>query len=219
MLSCVSALGRHGIWVPPGYTDSHIRASEHGRRVSGPRFCSPYGDLPAPVRAVDPILPALACAARCLPGDEFVAVCDSVLNTRPHWELADLEPTVAGAPARVRSLLDRVDGRADSGTESLTRVRLRAKRVKLRIQVTIPDVGRVDVLIGRSLIVECDSRRHHLGDGYQRDRDRDRAARLRGYHPIRLTWADVMYRWDVVEKEILALMRRGLHRTTTLDDF
>lgn len=135
-----------------------------------------------------------------------------MLHQNRAWELVDLVPAVASAPPRVRSLLDRVDRLADSGTESLVRVRLRSKRVRLTIQVYIPGVGTVDTLIGRSLIVECDSRAHHLGEGYQTDRARDRAARRLGYHPVRLTWEDVMFRWPEAEREILDMIRMGLHR-------
>ncbi len=210
VVGCVSALEHHGIWVPPGRV-LHVRASDHRRRVDSRIYCSAHRELPAPRVAVDPLLPALACAARCLPGEDFIAACDSVLHQHPELQMSDLGDVLSGAPARVHRLLDHVDPRAESGTESLVRIRLRRRNVRLDIQVTIRGVGRVDILIGRSLIVEVDSVAHHTGDNYQPDRTRDQKAKALGYEVVRLTWHDVLYRWEEMEQGLLRMIRRGDH--------
>ncbi|MFC7756576.1 endonuclease domain-containing protein [Tsukamurella soli] len=210
-VGCISALARHGIWIPFGDKRTHLRAAEHRHRVGTGDYCTAYRELPTPRAAVDPLLVAVACAARCVSGEEFVAICDSVLHRHPELELADLRDVLTGAPERVLRLLDQVDRRAESGTESLVRVRLRHRNIRLDIQVYIPDVGRVDMLVGRSLIIEADSREHHGAD-YQNDRTRDQIARAAGYDPIRVTWEDVTFRWPVIEARILAMIRRGDHR-------
>lgn len=43
------------------------------------------------------------------------------------------------------------------------RLRLRRRKVELRTQVTIADVGRVDLLVGERLVIEVDSKEHHTG--------------------------------------------------------
>ncbi|WP_018177851.1 endonuclease domain-containing protein [Jongsikchunia kroppenstedtii] len=209
VLSCVSALGKHGIWVPPD-SRVHVRfplEDRHNRRS-----CRGFGRMPPIDTAIDPVLAAYCCAARCLDDEGFVAVSDSILNTTP-LEIADLRCALSAAPQRITRLLDRCDGRAQSGTESIARVRFRKARIKVRVQVRITGIGIVDLLIGERLIVECDSVAFHTGaENYQRDRDRDRRAAVDGYITIRLTYNDILYRWDAVLADILDLVKRREHR-------
>lgn len=57
--------------------------------------------------------------------------------------------------SRARALLDRCD-RAESGTGPLVRLRLRARGVRVRPQVPIESIARVDRLIGDRLIIEAE---------------------------------------------------------------
>ena len=82
---------------------------------------------------------------------------------------------------------------------TIIRLRLRARGIRLRSQVDIPGVGRVDFLI-----IEADSVEHHLPK-YQSDRTRDRVATAMGYLMIRLTYEDVVYHWDTALADILAV--------------
>lgn len=210
VLACVSALEKHGAWVPR--TDSpHIRASARARRSGRPvgRCSVGRGGFPS---AVDPADVALACASRCLPGEQFVAVCDSVLNLRILTS-SEVVSALANESASVRRLLERVDGSSQSGTESLVRLRLRSARIGVRTQVTIPGVGRVDLLVGRRLIIEIDSRAHHTGvEHYATDRRRDRMSVAGGYLVLRVTYEDVMYGWKEVFADISALVHRREHQ-------
>lgn len=109
--------------------------------------------------------------------------------------------------------MDWCDGRAQSGTESIARVRFRKAGIKVEVQVYVEGVGVVDMLIGERLIVECDSKQFHTGvENYQRDRDRDRRSTLDKYITLRLTYMDVMYRWNEVFADIRALIKRREHR-------
>jgi very-short-patch-repair endonuclease len=93
----------------------------------------------------------------------------------------------------------------------MIRLRLRAAGIHLRSQVEILGVGRVDFLVGDRLIIEADSREHHLPK-YQADRTRDRVATGLGYLVVRLTYQDVVYGWDVAFGDIRAIIRRHAHR-------
>ena len=84
--------------------------------------------------------------------------------------------------------------------------------VKVTPQAYIPGVGRVDLLVGATLIIEIDSRAHHLGAGYQTDRERDRNAVALGYTVIRVTYEDVVFRWPQTCAQLLAVIRRDEHR-------
>nr|WP_274607026.1 DUF559 domain-containing protein [Agrococcus sp. KRD186] len=116
------------------------------------------------------------------------------------------------APRRVRRALAAADRRAESGTETLVRVRMAARGIHLSPQVSIGD-KRVDLLLGR-LIIEVDSKAWHLDEeAYERDRARDRQLAALGYHVVRLTYAQVMHGWAAVEADLLTMIGRGVHLT------
>lgn len=208
VLGCASALRFHRVWV----LDSalHIRYSERGRRSRGSRSCKPYRLDPPIAGAVDQVGVAVASAANCLDAEGLVIVLDSMLN-KHMIEMADARDIVAASPLAHLHLADKCDARSESGTETIIRLRLRGLKIALRTQVEIPGVGRVDFLVGDRLIIEADSVEHHLPK-YQSDRRRDRVATGLGFLVIRLTYEDVVYRWDVVVKDILAVIRRRDHR-------
>lgn len=208
-MSCVSALRLSRVWVPDPAL--HIRYSERARRSRiGVRSCHPYRLDPPIVGAVDPIDIAVASAANCLDAEGLVIVLDSMLNQRMIGP-ADARSITAASRLAHLDLAARCDAKSESGTETIIRLRLRARGIHLRTQVVIPDVGRVDFLVGDRLIIEADSREHHLPK-YQSDRTRDRVASGLGFVVMRLTYEDVMYRWDVVVADILSIIRRRGHR-------
>lgn len=208
-LGCVSALGRAGVWVPPS-PEVHVRTSRWREQAMPPGVlrCPPAGGPHiAPGRAVDPVELALRSAWLCQSDESMVALMDSVVH------LGLLSTTqlegILGPTARARGLVTRCD-RAESGTESRVRLRLRARRIQLRPQVWVTPGDRVDLLVGERLVIEVDNRAHHTGeDNYRRDRDRDLRLRALGFIVVRLTYEQVMYRWGEVEPALLAMVRRG----------
>jgi len=54
--------------------------------------------------------------------------------------------------------MDLVDPGCGSGLETLARLHLRRRHIRVRSQVHIPPVGWVDLLIGGRLVLELDSR-------------------------------------------------------------
>jgi very-short-patch-repair endonuclease len=153
---------------------------------------------------------AIASAANCLDAEGLVVALDSMLNKRM-IDMAAAKDVVASSRYARLQLAERCDARSESGTETIIRLRLRARGIRLRSQVDIPGVGRVDFLVGDRLIIEADSREHHL-PAYQTDRTRDRVATGRGYLVIRLTYEDVVYRWDAAFADIQSVIRRRAHR-------
>lgn len=159
--------------------------------------------------AVDPMDIAVASAANCLDAEGLVVILDSMLNKRV-IDMPDARAIVAASRFAHLDLAERCDAKSESGTETLIRLRLRACKIGLRSQVGIQGVGRVDFLVGDRLIIEADSREHHASK-YQSDRTRDRTAIGLGFLVIRLTYEDVVYRWDMVLADILAVVRRRAH--------
>ncbi|HEX2857940.1 MAG TPA: DUF559 domain-containing protein [Propionibacteriaceae bacterium] len=207
VLSCTSALKFHGVWTP--LEDRvHARPARNEATLGAEvRQCSPHVRMPAPRVAVDDPAVALRVAAGCLGRDDLIACLDSAFylgKVRP----SEIRRIMQGAPRQGRQALHLTD-LSESGTESLVRVRLRRRRLSVRTQVQIPGVGRVDMLIGPCVVLEVDSRAHHTDlVSYQRDRLRDLKLLASGYVVIRVTWEQVMFRWEEVEPLILAAAAR-----------
>ena len=163
---------------------------------------------PGPLESV---LEALEQLRHCGSAIEWIVAADSALQkglvTRRQLE------TLFGGSTRDRRLLARVDARSESGTETIVRVALRSAGVRLRPQVTIEGVGRVDMLIGDRLVVEVDGYAWH-GDrrSFEEDRRRDLALMMRGYAVVRLSYRRVVEDWTAVEHDLRELVRRGEHR-------
>jgi len=211
-LTCISALDRHGVWVPDHAGKTlHLRLNAYRRRwVRGLPGIRPCACGPTP-QAVDGLESAVIAAAGCLDGPELVAVLDSVLHQR-RLSPQRLRELLAGHPRRVWRWLAAVDGSAESGTETLLRLYFRSRHVAFRAQVFIPGVGTVDFLVGTRLVVEADSRRHHAGDGIEADRERDLELHRLGFRPFRVSYQQVFHRFDRVAAALDAVLARGEHR-------
>lgn len=211
--SCLTALALAGVWVPydPRVHTRRTRRHRAKRPAAGLVACDPpeRRTTSAP-QAVDDVQTALATAAWCQTSEHLTVLLDSALHkglvTRD-----DLEALFADAPRRIRRALDSADGLAEAGTETLVRLRLRRRGVALRAQVWIGN-RRVDFLVGRSLIIEVDGRAWHDDpEAFERDRERDRALAALGYRVVRLTYRQVIDDWPAVERDLLAIIRRGDH--------
>lgn len=210
VLSCVSALTWRGVWVPE-QERLHLRRTKAGRRSplrgNGVRDCGRPAPTPS---AVDSLGVALCNATRCLTAEGFVVVLDSILNLRLLTR-AGLMEAMAPLAGSQRRLLQKCD-RSEAGTESMVRLRLRSRGVKVRSQVIIPGIGRVDLLVGECLVIEVDSREHHTkGAAYEADRERDRRLTALGYRVVRLSYSQVVHDWARIEEDLLKMIRQDLH--------
>ncbi|GLK18879.1 endonuclease domain-containing protein [Herbiconiux flava] len=92
-------------------------------------------------------------------------------------------------------------------------MRIRSRRKRLRSQVQIEGVGRVDLLLGDRLVLELDGYRWHSSrTGFEEDRHRDLELARRGYRVLRLSWRQVTFDWDAYEGVTMRLVRAGEHR-------
>ncbi|NDZ93588.1 DUF559 domain-containing protein [Streptomyces sp. SID6673] len=212
VVSCVSALKLHGVWIPPGPRKMHIRGREAAHRSGAHRYCKQYAPPEREVDAVDGIRTALRHALKCLDEEGIVVVCDSILHQQL-LERSDLDEVFIGAPRRIRRLLDRCDADAESGTETMVRCRLRALGMRVRVQHRITGVGRVDLLVGDRLIIEIDSVEYHdrSPEQIEKDRRRDEEAARLGYVTLRFSYRRVVNEWAQAEATVLDLVRRREH--------
>ncbi len=104
-------------------------------------------------------------------------------------------------------------GESGSCSEARFAEVLRRARIRFRQQVAVLPGIRVDFLIGRRLVVECDSRTWHGGNvNYERDRRRDAKLAAAGYIVIRLSYQQVMHETDAVLAQIRTLLRSRAER-------
>lgn len=206
-LTCVSALALRGAWTMPS-PDIHVRVASGVSvvRRPGQRLHWTHERLDD-TRWIDDSLTSLALAVECLDLRAAVVLIDSVVNRR----ILDPDAVVQllFATPRGRRLLQLHDGKAESGIETLARLALRSRNLRVRTQVPIAGVGRVDLLIGDRLVLEVDGREWH--SDFERDRARDRELVARGYLVIRASYRQVMWEWPLIETQILTLVRRREH--------
>ncbi|WP_298045243.1 type IV toxin-antitoxin system AbiEi family antitoxin domain-containing protein [uncultured Microbacterium sp.] len=213
-LTCVSLLVMLGVFVRSAdLLHLHIppNSSRHRKPVANPRMRLHWTRLfdTPPSRHAVALVDAVRCAILCQPPRDAIATLDSLLHLglmRLH-EVRDVFSTL---PARYGALLPLVDGRAESGPETLVRLMLRQLGANVELQVLIPEVGRVDLVVNRWLVIECDSKAHHEGWDKQRDdRRRDLAAVRLGYVCIRLLAEDVLYSPERVYELLAAILAQG----------
>ena len=144
--------------------------------------------------------------------EECVVVLDSILNQRLRGR-PELHAALAGHSHRASMLLARADGRSESPLESVVRFRLQSRGIDITSQVLISGLGRVDLLVGRSLIIETDGYEFHADrDTFREDRRRDRIATALGFSVVRLTWEQVFGSWPQVLGDITAIITARRHR-------
>jgi len=176
-LSCASELQRRGVWVHDPQRKLHVRmppGEQRGRRTRDVvrHWSSP---IDAPALRVS-VFDAMADAFHCLAPMGAVAALDSCLHKgllRPS-RLEELSRVIGRQRA---AWLSRADARAESGLETIARLRLGLLGIPCRSQVRFEGVGRVDLLVAERLVVEADGDAYHSSKA-DRQRDRGRDARL-----------------------------------------
>lgn len=208
-LSCVSVLRSHGIWVLPDETGPHVWLGPSQHPLAHPHchcISHYYGGTPVPGAAS--IERALLHLRRCAGDEAFFAAYESA------WRTGKLSRTArerirAALPRVARWLVDLARPDADSGLESLLRLRLHLLGIRIGCQVTIVGVGRVDFVIAGRIILEADGEENHgSSDKRHHDRVRDTAASRLGYETLRFDYAQIVHDWPTVQAAILGAMRR-----------
>lgn len=206
-LSCVSALAHLGAWTMP-HRDLHLRAAAGTSAVAAPgRRIHWTRERLGDDAVIDDVATSLRIAVGCLDLRAAVVVVDSALN-RGLVAPDSLVHALASTP-RGRHILRLCDGRAESGIETLARLALRSRNLRVTPQVLVAGIGRVDLLIGDRLVFETDGKEWHAD--FERDRARDRALVARGYLVIRASCRQVMGDWATIEHQIHAIVARRDH--------
>jgi very-short-patch-repair endonuclease len=220
-LTCRSACDELGLWsrsdgrlhVAVPATAARLRSPDDLSRLldsrNGVVVHWTLADHRAATRFRVTALQCLLDLAACESADYLVAAADSALRrgsiTRRDWMDA-----LESFPARVRAHAWDVDPASESIIESLARVRLHQRGVRLRTQVPIARGIRVDLLVGARLVIELDGREFHAGtESFDRDRRRDARLSALGFRVLRFSYHQVVREWPRVQASVLAAMARG----------
>lgn len=219
LLTCLSLLRLLGVFVfgrPTLHVHmrrgaSRMRSPEtRGRRLAGRRerhivlhWQPLIGDAGSGCVSV---LDALVHAVRCQPARYAIASIDSALNMGLVG-VEHLAELFAALPQRYNVLRSFVDGRAQSGPETLVRLMVTGLGHSVDLQVPFEGVGFVDLLVDGWLVIECDSKAHHSSWRQQlKDYRRDLALARAGHPVLRLTAQDILYRPEAVHAALRGLL-------------
>lgn len=218
VLTCARALDSHGLWSA-AQSGVHVRVHHSACRLrttrDSRRRLSDEPDRTAVVhwspdstgssRIIASPIDALDDYFVCVDRDVALGALDSLIR---------LDRT------RASSLRERfgvgewegVDGGCESGIETIFFTRMLRLGLFPHRQVPLAGVGRVDFLIGRSLVVEVDGRSYHdLEHQFERDRSRDASISAGGRRSMRFSHDQVLDRWSEVERSVLGALARGDH--------
>ncbi len=223
VIACVTAARDYGLWtldrgaeepahtwVHPDHRPTRVAIEPHPGEGACCLFHRETPLDPPDLQRVG-ILHCLVQIQRCRGDEPFFAALESALRLR-QIDVGQREILREAIPAESRWLVDFARLDADSGLESLLRLRLHHLGLSLTSQVPVPGVGVVDFVLGDCLILEADGETHD-GAGRHADRVRDAAAAALGFNTLRFDYALIVHDWELVEAAILSAVSRNLHRS------
>lgn len=205
-----TALETYGVWVMHS-GETWIAVRRGTKYVPVPngtrRFqCEFTIDRAAPWRVS--VVDALSQYCRRAPRDYAVAAVDSALR-QGLLSADDLQSLGEKLPRRCRHWLRRVNGRAESGLETILRLACEDEGWIVEVQVAFRG-GRLDLVINGWLCIEVDgSQFHDVGEQAKKDRRRNTQLVQAGFRWHRFGYADVIYRLEEALEVIRALLRQG----------
>lgn len=211
-VGCAQAAAAHGLWVLELPSTNHIWMGAAGTPRSQCDACVLHWDEGhVRVGEAAPVPNALVQIAACCGEDAFFTALESALR-QSLLSPAGLIWLRGHLPTSMRWLVAFARADADSGLESLIRLRLHRIGISVRTQVHVSGVGEVDLVIGDFLIVEADGRENHAREKERsKDLRRDAAAAAAGYTTLRFTYELIVDEWHLVEAAIRGAVARGAH--------
>jgi very-short-patch-repair endonuclease len=223
VLGSVSAARAYGLWAGIDQRihiswRNHGNVAKPGRVMFGTRpdlvhhwhvaSCEPPETSVLMVTALE----ALAQILRTESKEMAVACADSAVR---HGVLTDKEvrALLRSMPRRIAEWERYIDGRSDSGLESIVRIWLMDRGIPFIFHAVIPGVGEVDFLLGTSLILETDGGQFHDGPrDAERDARRNARSAARGFITLRARYRMVMFEPHEWQRPLIEHLSRGDHR-------
>lgn len=208
-LTCASVLRMLGIWVLDARDSPHVwlGADRHPHDHDGCSCVSHFYRGRPPLGRTN-LETALLHFRRCGGDEAFFAAFESGWR-KGLLSVAARSRIRAGLPSSARWLVDIARPDADSGLESLLRLRLHVLGIRLDCQVAIAGVGTVDFVIAGGLILEADGKENHATpERRHKDLVRDATASRLGYETLRFDYAQIIHDWLTVQAAILGALGR-----------
>jgi very-short-patch-repair endonuclease len=151
-----------------------------------------------------PLMTALRRAVLDEPLDDAIAALDWALHAGLIDDF-DVHSLVQSLPADFARLPGFLDAACEALPESLARTRLTLRNHTLLSQVPLTTGERLDLLVDGCVGLETDGERYHA-NSFERDRLKDLAIAIDGYHGIRVSARTVFGNWPVAEAAIEAAL-------------
>jgi very-short-patch-repair endonuclease len=207
-LSCADAATAHGLEVFPRTGAVHVRIPERSQRVERVPGVVLHRRGPKARTSLTDLRSTLADCVQCLPVEEAVAIWDAALR-QGRVDLADLTSLAVTLGPRGRDAVELVDPAAQSVLESVARVVLTLEQLgDIDSQVFVPQVGWVDLLLDRWLVVELDGWSVHK-ETFREDRRRDAELSRLGFVVVRFTYQDLAGRRGWFVSVVRETLERG----------
>lgn len=204
-VACVSELRHRGVWVLD-LEVIHVRVPRNSSRLSRTgESVHRHWDSHEPCDREGvhvSLISALVQAFGCLDHRAWIASVDSAVHIgalHPH-QLGELR---ARLPAAASQLLRLVDGSAESGLETIVRVIARELGFRVRTQVRVEGVGRVDLVIEEWIVVETDGTAFHDQALSAKDRQRDARLVERGRTVLRPGYSLIVFDQSAVARQLI----------------
>jgi len=212
-IGCCAAGALHGLWILESPRQVHVWMGRAGASRLDCTECRVHWDDGRVVAgALPPVENVLLQIAVCAGEETFFAALESALR-QALLSPSGLRWLRRRLPTALRWLVGFARSDADSGLESLLRLRLNRMGVEVRTQILIDGVGEVDLVIGEHLIIEADGRENHSDEAARaKDLRRDAAASACGYETLRFTYAMIVHGWPDVEAAIRGALLRHASR-------
>ncbi|MDO5671602.1 MAG: hypothetical protein Q4G30_01920 [Actinomycetaceae bacterium] len=208
-LGCLSACKEYGLWVPP-HSDLHVLLipGANTPHTSGVQFH----------RIAHPCMTAVASLEASITqvfhrhgAENGLVVLESAVNQRK-LSLADANYILSTIPLPAKRGIKHFNPKAHSGSETRLRLFFQRRNIPVEPQAPIAGVGHVDLLVGRSWILEADSALFHSSvKDVARDCERDLIARQQGYIPDRLSYQQIWVQWEQTIRWLEAMVKTRRH--------
>ncbi|MFT3942849.1 MAG: type IV toxin-antitoxin system AbiEi family antitoxin domain-containing protein [Ancrocorticia sp.] len=212
-LGCLSGCKFYGIWTPPD-SALHVIFTSKGMTPAGAAVTGVCAHVRPRKWTKDPVWSLMECldhVIRFHDGETVLIVLESAVH-KGMITIDDAVVLLADHPRKAAKLLKHLDA-AESGSETRVRLVLRQRNLPVTPQVWITSEDRVDLLVGESLIIECDSKEFHSSqESYEKDRERDTRMRTMGFDVWRLSYRQVWWEWESTQMDLDVEIRRRKYR-------
>jgi very-short-patch-repair endonuclease len=202
------------MWVPrDGRLHVAVRKSDPAPTVSGVTVHRLRSEGWGSSEAALPLETNLHLALRHHSVEVGLTVVESAVEQGLLTPMAAARLVEGQTSRRYHSGLRHFDPRSGSGSETRVRLWFQRRNVRVRSQVHIAGVGRIDLLVGESLVIEVDSAAFHTGrDRYEEDRRRDLTLTALGFQVVRLAYAQVFASWPTTVVLLKQVLGSGRYR-------